>query len=111
MSNVTIPPITFRIAGVQHRPQDVIHKAIREGLDVGVGLTLVGEPSNSFDRYAVKVLYKDNFIGYVPKPVNGQIWQVRNSGFKPTSTLIIYNPDAPTYEMFEVKVTFSPSHV
>lgn len=103
--------LTFTIAGVQYRPQSVILKALKEGLGDNSPLFLVGEPSNRFDSNAVKILYKDNFIGYVPKPINESVWKSVKAGYKPNAIITKYEPDAPTYEMFHVKVTFSKADV
>lgn len=103
------PPITFRIAGVQHRPQTDIQQTIRSIVIDSPAITiveLVGEPSNKFDRSAVKVLLNDTHVGYIPKPLNVTIWNLRTVGWKPIATLVEYNPDAPTYEMFRVEVSF-----
>lgn len=103
---------TFYVAGVKFR-QDwrKIHKHLlntdfptaRESLEV----KLVGEPSNAFDKYAVKVLMNNEHIGYIPKPINIDVWALRDAGLKPVAKLVEFNPDAETYEMFKVEVSFT----
>jgi hypothetical protein len=108
---------TFFVAGVQFRPkEDIGHaynfvahlKANNDDKLPDIPCKLVGEPQNKFDRYAVKVLIHDDFhIGYIPKPINVDVWALRDAGLKPTARLVEFNPDGKTYEMFKVEVTFS----
>ncbi len=103
---------TFFIAGVQHRPNyERFHNLKLKPDDV---LELVGEPGNKFDRYAVKILYISNhyivgpvLLGYIPKPINIDLWALRDLGYKPTAHLIEFNPDGRPWEMFKVAVDFN----
>lgn len=105
---------TFFVAGVKFRPDYwSVVKAIKEAqqkssdplLDREV--KLVGEPKNPFDRYAVKVLIDGRHVGYVPKPINVDLWALKDSGLKANARLIAFAPDAETYQMFKIEVTFS----
>lgn len=106
-------PVEFFVAGVKFRPNDVITlaKGFAEHELIAKDFRLVGEPSNQFDRYAVKihmeVADKILHIGYVPKPINVTIWALRDAGYKPDASLAEYNPDAPTHFMFKIRVTFT----
>lgn len=52
------------IAGVKFRPGANVHL---DSLEEGTDLTLVPEPTNKYDRHAIKVMSGDMFVGYVPK--------------------------------------------
>jgi hypothetical protein len=108
---------TFFVAGVKFRPDKDIDEAVshirkfRSDADGSVPLRLVGEPGNRYDRYAVKVIMdifdgEISHIGYVPKPINVDIWALRGGGMKPVAKLVEFNEHAPSYEMFKVEVTF-----
>lgn len=103
---------TFFVAGVQYRPDFIRFRHIIPG---DFNVTLVGEPKNKFDRYAIKIiLVRKNdtglgimHIGYVPKPFNVDIWALRDLGYRPEPTLVEYKAEALPYEMFKVQVTFT----
>lgn len=103
---------TFFVAGVKFRPTEEISLAATKineakGDPSAIPVKLVGEPSNKFDRYAVKVFLADVFIGYIPKPINVDIWALKDGGLKPSAELVQYNFNAPTHEMFKVQVSFT----
>jgi hypothetical protein len=107
-------PRTFHVAGVKFRPdyKDVVHEfELKKPLFPYDKVRLIGEPGNPFDKYAVKVLINGVHIGYVPKPVNIDIWALRDQWFKPTAMMIGYNPGGPTHFLFEIQITFSKSDV
>jgi hypothetical protein len=66
----------FNIAGfTYHDGVDVFDE-----LKIGVPLSLVPEPNNSHDAYAVAIYYKDHKLGYVPKDRNKFISKFLNFG-------------------------------
>lgn len=111
MTSPDTTPITFFVAGVQFRPGSVL-RTVRDEL-LGVAdyttfpVTLVGEPSNQYDDYAVKVMAGGQHIGYVPKPLNINIWSLRDAGYKPAAKLVGFDASAKTYEMFKIEVTYT----
>ncbi len=104
---------TFFVAGVKFRPPEDIKSAgdFAEHELIAKEIKLIGEPRNKFDRYAVKVNMevadKVFHIGYVPKPINIDIWALRDAGWKPSARLVEYNAGGPTHEMFKVEVNFT----
>ena len=58
--------MNFFVAGVK------FHKfhEIKDELEEGFFVQLVPEPSNKYDKFAVKVLFKDTMLGYVPKTLS-----------------------------------------
>lgn len=98
---------TFFIAGVKFRPDYRLVQKELDGKDwTTYPISLIGEPSNQYDKYAVKIMAGGRHIGYVPKPINVDVWALRDLGYKPKATLVEYNPDAMTHEMFKVSVDF-----
>lgn len=56
--------------------------AVSQELKVGAALTMVAEPGNSFDPYAVALYYGDRKLGYVPTmSENRHISQFLNLGY------------------------------
>ena len=43
-------------------------------------LILEREPNNEFDKFAVKVLFKDNKLGYIPKSKNQTVARLMDAG-------------------------------
>lgn len=99
---------TFYVAGVQHRPDavkvadDLVGRNLSEQV-----VRLVGEPSNKYDPFAVKVVVNGYHIGYVPRAAAKEFWAFHNNGFKADAELAAFDPTAPTWEMFQVVVTFT----
>jgi len=106
---------TFFVAGVQFRPAPALIAAnayLTKPDQWHPVCKLVGEPSNKYDKYAVKVIIiadeaPEAFIGYIPKPINIDVWALKDLGYKPEAKVIAYSPNSPTYEMFKIQVTFT----
>jgi hypothetical protein len=56
----------FSISGYHHLSDDA-KKLVWKGLKVGDELSLKPDPSNEFDNNAIKILFRDTHIGWVPK--------------------------------------------
>ncbi len=56
----------FNVAGYAHLDDDV-KRIVWKELIVGAPLKLYPDPDNKYDTNAVKVFYKEHFIGWVPK--------------------------------------------
>lgn len=96
---------TFFIAGVQY---NTTYRDYLPDAKVGDILKLVGEPTNKFDRYAVRIESpKGSVLGHIPKPFNVDTWALKDAGFKPTAILIEVNTAGPSWNMFKVEVTFA----
>lgn len=103
---------TFYVAGVKYRPdwRVVLTDLAKRDPSRPLGtypVSLVGEPSNQHDRNAVKVLAGGVHIGYVPKPVNVDVWARRDAGWRPSASFVAVDGDAQTHEMFKVMITFT----
>lgn len=114
MTSPDAQPVTFYVAGVKFRPESIRTSILDELLArhpdcTTFPITLSGEPSNPYDRRAVKVMAGGQHLGYVPKPTNAFIYALRDAGTKPVARLVSYNPCAETHKMFQVEVTFIKS--
>lgn len=57
---------TFSVAGFHHLPEDIktmIWKELKEGDQ----LQLIGDPTNTYDKEAIKVMFKEKQIGWVSR--------------------------------------------
>ncbi|MDR0971550.1 MAG: HIRAN domain-containing protein [Bacteroidales bacterium] len=68
---------TFHIAGFTY--WDGVD--VFDDLKIGKELFLEAEPNNSFDQYAVKILYKGTMLGYIPKGENVEISKFLQLGY------------------------------
>lgn len=112
--DIDTSPRTFFIAGVKFRPDYMmVLKGLRDsGLDRNcttgvIDVELKGEPKNPHDRYAVKCLIGSTHVGYVPKPINVDIWALHDAGYSAKGRLTQFNPDYMTHQLFQVTVTFT----
>ena len=57
---------TSRIAGLEHHHINLLTAP----LEIGSELTLLAEPANPHDKYAVRIQHKDALLGYLPRTSN-----------------------------------------
>lgn len=69
----------FNVKGIMYRPKKIT-KLVAEYVDMGDVLELEREPSNKYDSNAVKVLYDDQWIGYVEREASEEIAKIIESG-------------------------------
>ena len=95
--------ITLKVAGTK------FHEGINEVqlMSDGDELSMVPEPTNIYDKYAVKVLYNDLMLGYIPKIVSQVFSTLVQNGVHLEASITKVNPNAPPHEM----VTFTISLV
>ena len=73
-----LEPLEFEIAGLYYRSSDA-HKLAR-GLVWGTFLTIEPEPKNDHDKYALKIMYKDVHLGYIPSHYSKSISMILRQG-------------------------------
>lgn len=67
---------TSRLAGFHHHGQDAwLHQ-----MKPGDGLELVAEPANPHDKYAVRVHWQGNMVGYLPRSSNHVVSRLLRQG-------------------------------
>lgn len=88
----------INVAGVIFRPRDV-KDLIRSDVDIGTMLTLEREPDNKHDPNAIKLLFNDVHIGYVPRDVAEDVAELLDEGAEATCEVIGFSNDVtPTCE-------------
>ena len=101
----------FYIAGVQFRKEVKENGVVTEPSAVSVirtleldsELTLEPEPTNNYDPNAVKIMYKENHLGYVPKVVSASISALlEDKELKVQITEL--NKEGKTWNMCRVKI-------
>lgn len=102
-------PLKFFVAGVKYYEGYKVFA--KEVPNLPIPVPLIGEPSNKYDRYAVRIEYASpggerTQLGHVPKPHNLDIWAAKDAGYKPLAHIVVYNPLAYT-QIFQVEVTFT----
>lgn len=90
----------FFIAGVQHHE---MHTIIKE-LEVGDILELVPEYDNKYDPNAVKIIYGETMLGYVPRKFSAEISAAFEVGAELDCTIVTLNPDGKPWEWCEVVI-------
>lgn len=73
-------PLEFEIAGLYYRSTEA-HKLARN-LTVGTFLDFELEPDNDHDKYAIKIMYNDIHIGYIPSHYSKPIFPLLQQGGK-----------------------------
>lgn len=93
----------FFIAGVQFRPNAA--KVLSE-LEVGTELELELEPTNKYDPNAIKIMYEDEHVGYVPKKFSAEITaMIEVDGIDCVQCVISQiNPEAKQWGLCEVEI-------
>ncbi|MCP5536321.1 MAG: HIRAN domain-containing protein [Akkermansiaceae bacterium] len=67
---------TSRLAGFNYYGQDIwLHQ-----MKLGEELTLVAEPANPYDQYAVRIHWQDKHIGYLPRTSNHVVSRLLRQG-------------------------------
>ncbi len=96
----------FYIAGVRYYigcDGEDCKKAI--SLSIGDELKLVPEPTNKFDKYAIKILdIKDNHVGYLPRYYSESLTNYLKYGREYRCTVIEVNKDMKCNECIKVKL-------
>lgn len=96
----------FYIAGIRHYINcngEDCRKSIH--LDVGDELKLEPEPSNPFDKYAIKILDReDNHVGYLPRYYSESFVEYLNEGRTYKCTVVEVNKAMECNECVEVKL-------
>ena len=91
--------MNFYVAGVRFHK---LNTCIKE-IEVGQKLTLEPEPTNKFDPNAIKILYKDIMLGYVPAKLAAEVLVSIELG-KVECTVKQINPTKKPWERLKVSI-------
>lgn len=75
-------------------------------LKAGLVLKLIGEPSNVYDKYAIRVEYAGYFLGYIPQGTihQSELWNANRNGYKCIAVLTAFNKTNPTWSMITIQL-------
>ncbi|WP_085537721.1 HIRAN domain-containing protein [Massilibacteroides vaginae] len=92
---------TFHIAGFTYWDGlDVFDE-----LKIGTKLTLEAEPTNGHDPNAVKILFEETLLGYIPRGENEKISKFLQLGYTDLFSAIINRVDPETHPEKQISVT------
>ena len=66
-------------------------QATWESLKVGDRLTLVREPANAHDSNAIRIMWRENMLGYVPRRDNADLARQMDHGAKAEARITALN--------------------
>lgn len=76
------------MVGANFRPTET--KEIIKSLRVGDILTLEREADNPYDKFAVRCVYRDEFLGFIPKDQNYEIAAALDAGEELTAEIVAF---------------------
>lgn len=89
------------ITGFQHHAgPGLLHE-----LEVGTPLTLVREPENIYDKYAVRIEYRGRHVGFIPREQNRSVSEMLQQGAPLECSITAATPDAPLWEAVRIQVS------
>ena len=92
--------VCFYVAGVKfHKLYDVIKELKEEDL-----VQLIPEPSNKYDKFAIRIEALDTMIGYVPKSHSQLLNELIASCKILKATISKINPDSEPWNALKVSV-------
>ena len=80
--------ITSVVVGTKHRGQEAIDAIAK--MRAGDKVRLEREPTNPYDRYAVRCYFLGVFVGFIPKTVNPRIAPQMDAGA--ITTAVVQEP-------------------
>lgn len=76
-------------------------------LNPGDALTLVREPANEYDRYAVRVDWRGRKLGYIPRDRNRSIAVLLDTGASLPAIIVAVNRESEAWSQVEIRVEHS----
>jgi len=92
--------LNFNIAGVQFHKFYENQEKIKENKPV----QLIPEPSNQYDKYAIRIEQSNIMLGYVPAKLSKKICNQLTFGNKLITTLTKISPKLEPWDALEVEV-------
>ena len=91
------------VAGWQYHKGDRVWPVISHG-DT---LELRREPQSPYDEKAIAVYWQDTKLGYIPRADNTVIAHLLDQGARVRVSVLQKNPDAPSWERLEMRLTMA----
>lgn len=100
--DMTASPYTneFYVAGVKFHQFFTIKDILEEGMVVD----LIPEPSNKFDKFAIKIKHNNVMLGYVPKKFSQEVTSFMDSGTELKTTITQLQPDFEPWTALKVEI-------
>jgi len=95
----------FYVAGVRFHKFHTIVNSLNEGDSV----QLVLEPSNKYDKFAVRVEVQNTMLGYVPKILSETISNKISSGVTLTAKINKLSLELEPWNMLKVEIKEEPN--
>lgn len=101
-----VKPIIIKTDIAGFRFHDYKKKAVKEMLtmDPHQELTMIREPDNKFDFFAVKLLWEEYFLGYVPSKHSFEVAQAIDDNQSVSCDLINYYNYGPIDERTQIEI-------
>jgi hypothetical protein len=93
--------ITCTLAGASFRPAES-KQFFRDQAAIGHALTLEPDGDNEYDPQAVRVMFADHHIGFIPRDSNGPIFSALTDGDEVIATIIAF--EAPLRPVLEINL-------
>lgn len=92
----------LNLAGVQYGDYQRISTVLKPGLI----LKMVGEPTNKYDKMAIRVEYAGYLLGYIPRfsIQQSECWNAHTNGYKLIAVLTAFNKTNPTWSMITIQI-------
>lgn len=102
MEDVEDGPYTnkFYVAGVKFHQFHTVKDILEEGDRVD----LIPEPSNKYDKFAMKIKHNNVMLGYVPKKFSEEVTNLMNSGAELEATITQLQPDFEPWTALMVEI-------
>lgn len=95
-----VPLVDAFIAGYQFHDGPDVEPRLR----VGDALTLVRDPENTHDPQAIRLLWGDTMVGFVPRRRNDALSRLLDHGRKLEAHIVELRPDARPWERVRVVI-------
>lgn len=92
--------LKFYVAGVRFHKLHTVSDVLEEGDTVD----LIPEPSNKFDKFAVKIKYNNVTLGYVPKKFSYEVTELMDSDVMLRATIIQLQPEFASWTALKVEI-------
>lgn len=93
-------PINFYVAGVKFHK---FYETVRE-LEEGDSVQLIPEPTNKYDKYAVRIESNSVMLGYVPRKLSISIFAKIISGATLSAKIIKLQPKFESWKALKIEV-------
>ena len=92
--------MNFYVAGVKHHKFYEIAEELKEGDSV----QLISEPTNKFDKYAVRIEALETMLGYVPRKLSISVFAKIKSKVNLSAKIIKLQPELEPWITLKIEI-------